>query len=216
MTGENPLFGDFTPADVSALAEYGIVRRYPKNSILINKGDESLGLYIVIEGRVKVFVGDEFGGEIILRYQGVGQFFGELAMLDDSPRSASVATSEDTRVSYVSQSQFEKFLDENSGSARKLISHLIHRVRTLTDDLADCALKNVYQRVKGKLESFITEVNGEMMIDQPLTHAEIAGLVGSGREMVSRVMKKLQKGGYIEVRNKRITILKTLPRNLPG
>ncbi len=214
MFADPVIFSELSAEDVELLARYGSIRRYPKNSILIHKGDESTGVYLIQEGRVKIFVGDEMGGEMIFRYQEAGEFFGELALLDDRPRTASVATVEDTKVAYINKRQFERCLAENPDFSLKLIRYFIRRISQLSDDLADCALKDIYQRVRKKLPELAVEEAGVLMLNQPYTHKDIAGLVGSGRESVSRIMKKLETRGYIEKRNGRIAILKDLPRHL--
>ncbi len=216
MTGSDPLFSDLSPEDISLMASYGQTRSYPRNSIIMNKGDESDCLYVVQKGRVKVYISDEHGSEIILRYEEAGEYFGELSLIDEEPRSASVATIEESRLTYISRKKFEKCLHKNPQIAVKLIRSMSRRIRTLTEELADCALKTVYQRVRIKLTKLAVEQNGKQVILQRLTHQEIAGMVGSGREMVSRIVKKLQDGGYIEVNKKQISIIRTLPRNLPG
>lgn len=216
MTRSEPLFSELSQEDISLMASYGQTRSYSRNSIIINRGDESDCLYIVQNGRVKVYISDEYGAEIILRYEGPGEYFGELSLIDEEPRSASVATVEESRLTYVSRKKFEQCLHAKPEIAVKLIRSMSKRIRSLTEELADCALKTVYQRVRIKLTNMAVQQNGKQIILQRLTHQEIAGMVGSGREMVSRIIKKLQDGGYIEVDKKQISIIKELPRNLPG
>jgi len=211
-----PLFSELSSRDIDTISSYGQLHTYPRNCILIQKGDESDCLYIVHEGRVKVYVSDEYGAEIILRYQGPGEYFGELALIDEEPRSASVATTEQSRLIYVSRPRFEDCLRDNPEIAVKLVRTMSRRIRDLTEDLSNCALKTVYQRLRSKLNKLAVEQDGRKLIPQRMTHQEIASLVGSGREMISRLMKKLQRGGYIEVRHKQIFIIRELPRNLPG
>ncbi len=214
MLNESLIFSELSEQDIACLAEYGIRRRYPRNSILIHKGDECTGLYLIREGRVKVYIGDDMGGEIVFRYQQAGEFFGEMALLDQGPRSASVATVEDTEVIYVSNTAFKRCLSENPDFALKLIRYFIQRIADLTDSLADCALKSVYQRLRAKLPTLAQPENGVLVLDRPYTQQDIAALVGSGREMVNRILKKLERAGYIDKRNGRLVILKDLPRNL--
>lgn len=214
MTEQTPLFSDLSAEDIEKISEYGQTRSYPKNSILINKGDESDCFYIIKEGKVKIFITDEMGSTIILRYQEAGEYFGELALIDEEPRSASVATVEDSRLTYVSRSRFEECLNENPALAVKLVRYMSKRIRKLTEELSNCALMPVYQRVRTKLMQLAKEEGGTYVIHQRLTHQDLAGLVGCGREMVSRVMGRLQSGGYINIQNKEIAIVKDLPRNL--
>ncbi len=216
MAGNNPLFSEISSEDISLIASYGKTHSYSKNSIIINQGDESDCLYVVQQGRVKVYISDEYGAEIILRYEGPGEYFGELALIDKAPRSASVETLEDSKLTYVSRAGFEECLHDKPEIAVKLVRAMSQRIRNLTEELSDCALKTIYQRVSTKLTKMSVEQDGKQVIPQRMTHQEIAGLVGSSREMVSRLMKKLQDGGYISVHKKQISILKNLPRNMPG
>lgn len=210
------LFSELTPEDIRFIASYGVDRTYPKKSILITKGDESDGLYVIVEGRVKVYISGEQGTEVILRYEGPGEFFGELALIDKEPRSASVATVEDTRVAYVSPSNFERCAHDKPDLAIKLLRSTINRIRQLTEELADSALKNVYQRIKSKLTAMAEEHDDKLMINLRLTHQDIADMVGCDRVMVTKILGKLTDNDYIGVEAKRISILKPLPRNPPA
>ncbi len=214
MNDNSVLFSSLSKEDIETIAECGKTRSYPKNSILINKDDESDSFYIIKEGKVKVYITDELGSTIILRYQGAGEYFGELALIDDDPRSASVVTVEDSLITYVSKGKFETCLQDNPELSVKLVRSMILRIRELTENLADCALKSVYQRVRTKLLDLAEEEDGKLVITQRLTHQDLAGLVGCGREMVSRVMGKLQSGKYVTVESKAIFIQKKLPLNL--
>lgn len=207
---------ELTPEDIEKLASYGRIQRYPKNSILVHKGEESTGVYVIKEGRVKVYISDEMGDEKIFRYQSPGEFFGEMGVLNNSPRTAFVATVGECRLTYISRAKFEQCLEENSDIALKLIRYFIQRIEALSDDLADCALKDIYHRLRDKLPDLATEIDGVLVLKHNYTQKELAGLVAAGRESVNRIIKKLEKGGFLEKREKRWVILKTLPRNLPA
>ena len=212
MIAEPTLFAELAPADIQLIASHGVVRRYAKGSVLINEGDESDSLFVIIDGTVKVFLSDENGKEVILRIQGAGEYFGELAIIDSAPRSASVITLEPTRVAVVTRAGFEQCMRENEDVALQLIRSLAARVRSLTENVRNLALLDVYGRVARTLLNMAEEHDGEQVIPQKLTHQEIANMVGASREMVSRIMKDLMEGGYIEVRDRQIHI----PRKLPA
>jgi len=211
---KKPIFLNLSGQDVDIIANFGHTRFCPKNRILIHEGDESDCFYILIKGRVKVYISNEYGSELILRYLDSGEYFGELALIDEDPCSASVVTTEDSRISYVSRAKFEECLHQHPHLAVKLIRSLSTRIRDLTDELSDCALKTVYQRLRKKLMQFAVQRDGEYMIAQRLTQQEIASMVGCGREMITRLMQKLQDAGYVEKRDQRIYIVKKLPKNL--
>lgn len=211
MISEPTLFSELAPADIQLIASHGVARRYPKGSVLINEGDESDSLYVILEGKVRVYLSDDSGKEVILRTQGSGEYFGELAIIDSAPRSASVITVETTRVSVVTRAAFEQCMREHEDLALQLIRSLATRVRSLTENVRNLALLDVYGRVARTLLSLARDQDGEQVISQRLTHQELANMVGASREMVSRIMKDLTEGGYIVIQDRRIHI----PRKLP-
>ncbi len=211
MTEVDPLFGQLSEHDLDFIAGHGIVRSYPKSSVIVHEGDVGESLYILLEGRVKVFVSDEQHRELTLNIQGPGEYFGELSLIDDTPRSASVVTLEQTRVALVTRPAFERCLAENSALAIKLMGMLVKRIRSLTLNIKNLALLDVYGRVARTLLDLAVEGDGIRVIEHRLTHQEIANMVGASREMVSRIMKDLVMGGYLAVEDGRILIKSRLP-----
>jgi len=209
---ENILLFSELPEDyLQHIASCAVSRNYPKNSILITEGDQSDSLYIIESGRVKIFLNDENGKEVILNIQGANEYFGELAMLDEAPRSASVMTLEPSRFSIIAKADFDACLQSHPDIAVHLIRALAARIRALTESVRDLALHDVYERVASLLVKMAQEQDDKLVITQKLTHQEIANLVGASREMISRIMKDLTTGGYIESHSKQITLLKKLP-----
>ncbi len=211
MTEKSVLFAELAPDDVEFIAGHGIVRSFPKNAVIINEGDVSNSLYVILEGRVKVFVSDDSSKEVILNIQGPGEYFGELALIDDTPRSASVMTTEKSRLVLVTRQAFERCLTENPSLSVKLIRTLAKRIRSLTVNVKDLALLDVYGRVAHTLLKLAVDEGGIQIIKQRLTHQEIASMVGASREMVSRIMRDLVLGGYVVVEDKRMLIRTKLP-----
>lgn len=192
------------------LAERGFVKTYPRHTILISEGDRSDALFIILDGKVKVFVGDAQGREVVLGVQGPGEYFGEMT-LDAGPRSASVMTLEKCRLVIVPGDTLGRFVAEHPDFALHLIRTLIHRVRTLTDNVRSLALLDVYGRVARLLLELACERDGELVVAQRLTQLDIANRVGASREMVSRILKELVAGGYIRIERRVITINRRLP-----
>lgn len=212
MVSSSPLFSDLSQEDIDFIASRGKTKTVPKNTILLNEGDESDFLCVILQGQVKVYVSEENGKEVILNIQGPGEYFGELSLIDEVPRSASVMTSERSRVVFISRADFETCLVDNPMLAMKLIRSLTRRVRELTDIVKNLALHDVYGRVARTLSKLAHLQDGRLIVDQRLTHQELANMVGASREMVSRILKDLHTGGYIEIKNKVITISGKLPR----
>lgn len=211
MLGNVSLFAGLPEQDIAMISNLATTRTYPKNTIIISEGDRSDSLYAVLSGKVKVYLSDDEGKEIILNIQGEGEYFGELALLDDAPRSASVMTLEESRMAVVSKTGFEDCLAKNPEMALRVIRGLSARLRNLTENVKSLALMDVYGRVARTLLD-LAEGEGDMLvINQKLTQRDIANMVGASREMVSRILKDLSTGGYITIKNKTITINEKLP-----
>lgn len=211
MTGPSPLFAELTSKDIDAISRHGIKRVFKKNSVIITEGDSSDSLYVIKTGKVKVFASDESSKEVILNIQGPGEYFGELSLIDDTPRSASVMTTEDSTLILVTRVMFEKHLIENPELAIKLIRFLAQRIKSLTMNVKNLALLDVYGRVAKTLLDLAVNQNNRLITVERLTHQDIADRVGSSREMVSRIIKDLVDGGYVEVEGKRYIIKSKLP-----
>ncbi|VAW83571.1 cAMP-binding proteins - catabolite gene activator and regulatory subunit of cAMP-dependent protein kinases [hydrothermal vent metagenome] len=208
-----PLFANLPKKDLETLTQRAITKNYPKNTILVSEGDETNSLFVIDSGKVKVFLSDHEGKEIVINVHGKGDYFGEIALLDDAPRSASVMTTEPCRVVLILKRDFEECLGQNPSIALCLLKDLTHRLRTLTDNVKSLALMDVYGRVARVLLNMASVENGKWIIAQRVTQKEIANRVGASREMVSRIMKDLTEGGYITVSKHGIVINQKLPEN---
>lgn len=194
-----------------ALALRGNLRSYRKSSVVINEGDAGETLFILLQGSVKVFSTDQSGREITYGTITAGDYFGEMS-LDGGPRSASVMTLEPCICSIVTRIGVREHLAEEPEFALDLVAQVIRRARTATETARNMALLDVYGRVIATLESEAgpAKPDAPVLLTQ-ITHQSIASRVGASREMVSRLLKDLEKGGYIELGVKRITLKKKLP-----
>jgi CRP/FNR family transcriptional regulator, cyclic AMP receptor protein len=192
-------------------AQHAVARTYPKNTVVVSEGDRTDSLYIVVSGRVKVYVSDEKGKEIVLSESGPGEYFGEM-VLDEGPRSASVMTLEPTQFLIVPKEDFQEFLAKSPDFALHLILKLIKRIRALTNDVKSLALMDVYGRVARLLLDLAKDRDGVLVIEDRPTQQEMANRIGASREMISRILSDLTRGGYIVAEGDRITIAKSLPR----
>lgn len=205
------LFSGLSDVDLAAISTLAVTRTFPKNTLIICEGDLSNSLYVVLSGKVKVFLSDEDGKEVTLNIQGKGEYFGELAILDEAPRSASVVTTEDTKLAVLSKSAFEKCMEDHPSIALTIMRGLARRLRELTENVRSLALMDVYGRVARLLLEMAEEVDGKNIIRQKMTQRDIASMVGASREMVSRILRDLSIGGYISIENKIITLNERLP-----
>jgi len=214
MTGDTPSAAQLKAIDdafVRELAALGRVRSYPKNTVFITEGDSSDSVFVVLSGRVKIFIADNEGHEMILDIQGPGEYVGEMA-LDGKPRSASVMTLESTTFSVVARDPIREAIRQNPDFALEIISRIIDRARLATNSVKDLALLDVYGRVARLLLNLgVEQEGGKLLIPDKLTQQEIAERVGASRDMVSRIFRDLTAGGYITVENRFITINKKPP-----
>ena len=195
---------------LDAIAPHGVVRSFPAQAILINEGDATDSLYIVLSGRVKVYASSEDGRELVLSEYGPGSYFGELS-LDGERRSASIKAIEACTCRVVQGAQLRRFLEAHPDFAMHLNRKLIRMVRRLTEQLSSIALQDVYGRVVRVLTELSDPVGEERVLRHKLTQQDIADRIGCSREMVNRVMKELTAGGYVAQRDGRLAILRKLP-----
>jgi CRP/FNR family cyclic AMP-dependent transcriptional regulator len=206
-----PLFQGVSDADLSALADRTAVRSYPKQAIIVNEGDESDSLYLIMSGRVKIYLADEHGKELILAIKGPGQYFGEM-VLDGDARSASVMTLEPSQFAILARGDFRTFLLGHAEVALQLIQNLIRVARGLNRSVRNLAMLDVYGRVARVLLELAVERDGKLVIPERLTQKDIAARVGASREMINRILRDLTTGGYVSVQDGRITINKAPPQ----
>lgn len=196
-----------------ALAELGVRRRYAKGVLLMQEGDAGDIVYVLLRGRCKVFATEDDQREIIYGYIEPGEYFGEMS-LDGGKRSASVITLQDCECAAVTQATLRQYTLAQPEFAFELIDRVIARARAATLAVRDMALLDVYGRLARLLEAMATpepDAAGERPIHDTITQQELANRVGSSREMVSRIIKDLERGGYLALRQRHIVLLKKLP-----
>jgi CRP/FNR family cyclic AMP-dependent transcriptional regulator len=199
------------PEDVlRAIAASGVVRSFPKQTVLIHEGDVGDSLYIILSGRVKVYASNAAGREVVLNFNGPGEYVGEMS-LNGEPRSASVITTEPTTCAIVNRAQFREFIGANPDFAQHLVNTLIHRARNATENVKSLALSDVYGRLVRLLNALAVEQEGRLVVKERLTQQDIADRVGASRDMIGKLMKDLVGGGYLVVEDRQITIVKKLP-----
>lgn len=210
-----PLFKNLSAEDLEKISQYASTRSFPKNTVVINEGDDTDSLYLIDKGSVKVYLSDNNGKEVIINTLETGEYFGELAILSSGKRSASVMTLENTTLSLINKNNFKNLLLNQPTIAYVLIENLAQRVRELTENIKSLALQDVYGRVVKTLlslsEPIQLENSDKRVIRKRITQQEIASRVGSSREMVARILKDLALGDYITHDNKQIVINKKLP-----
>ncbi len=206
-----PLFENLSKSERDSFAGRFKLRQHPKNSIIINEGDDTGSFYIILKGRVKVYLTDDSGKEVILNILGEGDFLGEVALLDEEPRSASVVTLEDSRFAVLNRQSFIECINENPQLSLKIMQGLTQRLRALSENVRSLALMDVYGRVARLLLELAVDKDSDKVIEERLTQTEIAARVGASSKMVGRIMQDLKKGGYVRKQGKHLIIAKSLP-----
>jgi CRP/FNR family cyclic AMP-dependent transcriptional regulator len=205
-----PLFSSFNDAHLNTLLTCVQHRSYPRGSFILRAGEETDALYIILSGRAKVLIPDEEGHEVILTVMGPQEFFGEMGLLDDLPRSASVETLESCEMLRLSKAGFINVLKDNFELAMMIIRNLVRRMRDADRKIESLALIDVYGRVARLLIEMAQNVEGKWIVEHAPPKQEIARMIGASREMVSRVVKDLHKKGLIRAEKRRIHILDKL------
>lgn len=206
-----PYFSDISQDTLKSLASHASHRTYAKNAIIVNEGDDAGPLFVILSGKVRVFLSNESGKVITLSIQESGSYFGELSLLDDAPRSASVMTLEKTVCGLIAKSEFKKWLSDHPDASSGIITGLTRRIRTLTESVRGFALFDVYGRLNRLLSELAEDTPGRPTILERPSHQEMANRIGASREMVSKIMKDLVSGGYLTVDGKTIIINRRLP-----
>ncbi len=197
----------------NALLEKGKIVTYPKNTIIISEGSAGNAFYIVLTGKVRVYAsGYENDKEVTLLIQEAGSTFGEISLLTDEARSASVVALEKTVCKVISKDHFISWLIRYPNAAINVLGILSLKIKQLTDKVRQMALLNVYERIVNILKELAVDEGDISVIHNRPTQQDLASMVGASREMVGKIMHDLLKGGYIQQSaNKSLIINKKLP-----
>src|SRR5580765_4240786 len=200
-----PLFTKLEDAELQRFAELTRERFYPRGSVILFENDPGDSLFVVRQGRVKVVLIGEDGREVILGVLGVGEYFGELSLIDDRPRSAHVIAMEDSNLLVLRREDFRKRVESSPSVAWSLLTELSRRLRRADDKIGGLVLLDVPGRI-ARLLLDLAEEAGANTIEKALTHQTIAQMIGASRETVSRAMKEFQDANWVTVERRRITL----------
>ena len=200
-----PLFRGLDQEELAKFGELVRERSYPKGSVILFQDDPGDSLYILRTGRVKVVLIGEDGREVILGVLESGSHFGELALIDDQPRSAHVIAMEDAQLLILRREDFRRRVDASPSVAWALLCELSRRLRRADEKIGGLVLLDVPGRI-ARLLLDLSEESGGPFIEKALTHQTIAQMIGASRETVSRSMKEFQDAGLIRVERRRISV----------
>ncbi|TDJ18850.1 MAG: Crp/Fnr family transcriptional regulator [Deltaproteobacteria bacterium] len=208
-----PLFAAVPDDALSAIADLLIERRVPKNQTIVEEGLSGDYMYVIREGHVKVTKLSGDGREKILELLGPGDFFGEMSLLDDAPRSASVKSLTETHILALSRPDFLKELRRNPDLGMAVIQELTRRVRQMDEQASSLSFQRVRERTQGLLIRLAKDdvVQNGRRVTPPLTHQQIADMIGTSRETVTRIVKRLKDQGWLEQEGKHYLVPTTPP-----
>ena len=192
-----PIFEKLDDDSLKPLTRVAMLRAIARHTVVLHAGDRTDNIYFVLSGALKVQVSDEEGREVILSRLGPGELFGEMGVLDDHPRSATVLAVEASEVVVIGQADFKQCLAENPEVSLFIMRNLTKRLRLADRTIESLALLDVYGRVARLLLEAAETVDGRKVIAHKLSKQDIAKMIGASREMVSRVMRDLTAQGLI-------------------
>ena len=206
-----PLFRSLSESQLTSIGAHAAWRAIEKGEVIVRQGELADSFFVIASGKVKVYM-TEGDREVILKTLGAGDYFGELPMFDQEPRSASVAAIERCHLQTLTYKSFLRAMEGSADIARCLLQTLARRLRDADRKIGTLALKDISSRVARTLLELAIVTNGRKVVGEPFTQKDLAGMVGASREMVNRTLHDLMQQGYIDVQRKSITILS---ENLP-
>lgn len=203
-----PLFSRVNDADLEDIASHLIERRFPKHSTVVEEGLPGDYMYVIREGRVKVTKASDDGREKIMNFLEKGSFFGDMALLTGEVRSASVKTLEPTRLLALSRRDFIDILRQSPDLALAVIEELTNRLRETNEQASSLSFQGVKERTRGLFERIAQRdaTRGNRRMTPALTHQQIADMIGTSRETVTRAVKQLKEEGWLDQAGKRYVI----------
>jgi CRP-like cAMP-binding protein len=203
-----PLFRRVSEGDLEELATHLIERRFPKNATVVEEGLPGDYMYVIREGRVKVTKASEDGREKIMNFLEAGAFFGDMALLGNETRSASVKTLEESVLLALSRRDFIDLLRQSPDLALSVIEELANRLRETNEQARSLSFQGVEERTRNLFQRIARaeESCGGRLMTPALTHQQIADMVGTSRETVTRAIKQLKESGWLAQEGKRYVI----------
>jgi CRP-like cAMP-binding protein len=205
------IFSDLDGTSAAALERLADLREYPDGAVVVSQDDPGDSLFVLVSGRVKVVLYGDSGREIILSiFKAPGDFFGEMSLLDNQPRSATVIAAERSRLLVLSRRDFQAHIESHPRTALRVLTELSRRLRQADGVIGNLALLDVYGRLAGKLRE-LAAADGEeteegLVLRQRPTQSEIAAMIGTSRETVSRALSDLARRGLVVISGRRLVL----------
>ena len=204
------IFSELPPETLADLARRVWQKQVEAGAVIVNQEEPGDQLFVIAEGKVKVVLYGETGREIILSILRTGDFFGEMSLLDRQPRSANVVAIEDSQLLGLDREAFQTHLAAHPTTALGILAEMSKRLRHADEVIGNLALLDVYARVARTIRDLAQKqgepVDGGLLIKERPTQQEIAGLIGTSRETVSRALNDFTRRGLLEMSGKQILV----------
>ncbi|HUW36705.1 MAG TPA: cyclic nucleotide-binding domain-containing protein [Rhodocyclaceae bacterium] len=196
-----PMFETLAEDRLATIVRATSLRRVARQAVVLNAGDHTDNIYLILSGGLKVLIAGDDGREVILSMLGPGEFFGEMGIIDDHPRSATVKATESSNLVVINKADFQRCLADNFDVSLFIMRSLVKRLRQADRKIESLSLMDVYGRAARLLLDLAEDRDGRKVVTRKITRQDIARMIGASREMVSRVMRDLQSEGLIEERD---------------
>lgn len=206
------LFRNMPPKMLLELSQRLRFVNYRGQTDIFHAGDEGATMYIILRGAVKIFVPAIDGREVVLAVHRAGDLFGEMALLDAEPRSASASTMEDTEMATLNRTDFHEVLERHPEAQRAIIEVLVERLRATNQSIQDAYLLDVPGRLARRLMLIADEHGNDTErgrdIGLRVSQQELANMIGASRVAVNKQLQAWRQRGIVDVTRQRVVILK--------
>ncbi|MHB8792677.1 MAG: Crp/Fnr family transcriptional regulator [Thermoleophilia bacterium] len=207
---QTPIFSPLSEEELDSIIPQVVKRRLKKNTVIFHENDPASAFYLVKSGRVKIYKTGPEGREQVLSILGDGQIFGDVPAFDGGPYPASAATMTDSEIYLIRSEDFQALVRRHPEVALKIIRVLGQRLRQSMELVRDLSFKQVPHRLAGLLVKLAgeygTESEAGLLIELPLSRQELADIVGTSRETITRELKKMEREGLVLIDRRRLTI----------
>lgn len=211
ILAESRVLGQLPELAIDKLAEAAVVRSYPKGQIIFHQGDAGEALYVIAEGVVKLHLVSPAGSEMVVATLHPTDAFGELAIIDDGPRSATASALEPARLIAIRRATFLTLLREHPFLMESLLKVVGELVRSTLERAGDLVFLDLPGRIAKRLLS-IADERGEttqegVAVDLELTQGDFAAMVGGSRPKVNQILRSFEERGWLRIEGRRVIIV---------
>lgn len=192
-----PLFSELNDEEIEAIASQTSVRTFPKKTVVVQEGEKGDAMFIILKGSVKISYYTIEGREVVLSLLEPGTFFGEMALLDEEPRSATAVTMEASELGQIRRADFHRLMQQYPRLMQKVLSEIVSRLRRTSSVLERISTMDVPHRLYDYMRDYCrrfgtANADGSYEVKLP-THQLLADQLSTSRETISRAVSALKK-----------------------